>query len=77
MYNKPGFDEEERNNWREAKVLGFDSLFRFEIFATTRTTTERCVVPRFSERAQHELFGLAIVGRFTKAEVHVNGYLAI
>jgi hypothetical protein len=42
LYDKPGFDEEERNNWREAKVLGFDSLLRFEIFATTRTMTERC-----------------------------------
>ena len=40
LYDKLGFDEKERNIGARRRRLGFESL-RFEIFATTRTTTER------------------------------------
>ena len=51
------------------RLLGFDSIRNFLRRHVRRLSV---VVPRFSERAQHELLGWPYCGRFTEAEVQVN-----
>ena len=74
LYDKPGFDGEERNIGVRQRCSDYDSLLRFEILRR-HVRQLNGVVPRFSEYAQHGLLGWLfrpITGTFIEAEVHVS-----